>query len=392
MKIVVSGASGSLGSELVPLLGQAGHTLLLISRDEEKLRAKFPGANVASLDTWETQGGGYEIFLHLAVLNSDRAGSSEDYFQVNSTLTGSLAAGARRLGISRFIYPSTVQVLLPGHDSPYAQSKRAGEKSARANFGDTAEIVYLGLIHGTQYSGKMSFLNRIPRGAASFFFSLFSALKPTSSISLVEHYLKPPGVLGQTQPVILTDRKTENFGYRIWRAFIDGAFVTAVLLLLPALAVAWTAVVLETGRPGFFFQERIGRRRFVFRCVKLRTMQNGTESRGSHLVAQTAITGVGKILRHFKIDELPQAWNIARREMSLIGPRPCLPNQHEVIAARDLQWVFNYLPGLTGWAQANRVDMREPEKIARYDAEYMGLQSVWVDLLILRRTIFPTGG
>ena len=392
MKIVISGATGSLGSELVPLLTQAGHSLLLISRDVEKLKTQFPGTSVASLEAWEPFAEGYDAFLHLACLNNDQAGSLEDYFEVNSVLTGALAAGARRLGISRFIYPSTVQAFLPGQDSRYVQSKRAGEISAQANFGYGAEIIYLGLIHGGQYSGKLAFLNRIPRGTAPFFFSLFSALKPTTSINRIANYLGSHEPSCPHQPQFLTDRKITNFSYRAWRKLLDGVFVVAVVLLLPLLAIAWLMVVLEDGRPGLFSQERIGRGGTVFRCLKVRTMRNGTESKGTHLVAQPAITGVGRILRRFKFDELPQAWNILRGEMSLIGPRPCLPNQYEVIAARDSQSIFELQAGLTGWAQVNGVDMRDPEKITLYDAEYLGLQSVWFDLLILRRTLFPARG
>ena len=392
MKIVISGASGSVGSELVPLLTQAGHSLLLISRDAEKLKTQFTASNVASLEAWESFADGYDAFLHLAVLNNDQAGSLEDYFEVNSDLTGSFAAGARRLGIPHFIYPSTVQALLPGKHSPYVQSKRAGEKSAQANFGCGAETMYLGLVHGRQYSGKLALLNGLPRSTASFFFSLFSALKPTTSINQVADYFGPDGPSGPHQSRILTDRKIANSSYRAWRKFVDGVFVVAVVLLLPLLVLVWLMVVLEDGRPGLFSQERIGRGGSVFQCFKVRTMRNGTEPKGTHLVAQPAITGVGRILRRFKIDELPQAWNVLRGDMSLIGPRPCLPNQHEVIAARDSLFILEVQVGLTGWAQVNGVDMRDPVKIALYDAEYLGLQSVWFDLLILRRTLFPARG
>ena len=74
--------------------------------------------------------------------------------------------------------------------------------------------------------------------------------------------------------------------------------------------------------------------------------------------------------------------------MSLIGPRPCLLNQHDVVDARNVWGIFDVRPGLTGWAQANGVDMRDSEKLARYDAEYVGLQSVWFDFLILKKTLF----
>jgi lipopolysaccharide/colanic/teichoic acid biosynthesis glycosyltransferase len=391
VKVVISGASGSVGSQLVPLLVQAGHTLLLISRDVKKLTAQFPGINVTSLDTWETCAGGYDIFLHLAVLKVEGAGISEGFERVNSDLTGTLAAGARRAGIPRFIYPSPIQVLLPGRKSRYIESKRAGESDARANFGEFTEIIYLGRILRSRQARRQSHLYPLAWGLESFFSSFLSAFHPTTSIKAVAGCLDRPGAFGSDQAAILTDRQTENSCYQIWRAMIDVAFVTLTFLLLPFVMVAWLAVLVEDGRPGFFSQERVGRGEVFFRCLKLRTMRSGTVSRGTHLVSQAAITGVGRGLRQSKIDELPQAWNIIRGEMSLIGPRPCLPNQLEVVAARRLRGIFNYRPGLTGWAQVNGIDMREPEKVAKYDSQYLGLQSVSCDLWILGKTLFPSG-
>ena len=389
MKIAVSGASGSVGRNLIPLLVQAGHTLLLISRDSAKVAGQFPGLAVASSATWEKDARDYDIFLHLAVRNNDQAGSLDEFMEANANVTSTFAEGARRAGISRFIYPSTVQALMPDASSPYARSKIAGEEAARMSFSSHVEVLYLGLVYGENFSGKLSLLDGFPQPVASFVFSLVSALKPTTSAQQLVRYLSLPRPVGVDHSSILTEPKSQNVTYRVWQALLGGVFVLAVSLLSPLLFVMWVLIVIEGGRPGIFTQERRGFGNTVFNCVKLRTMRNGTGSRGSHLVDSDAVTKVGRILRRLKVDELPQAWNVVRGEMALIGPRPCLPNQEEVIAARQSRDVVNNLPGLTGWAQVNGVDMSEPETLATYDAQYLGLQSVSFDLRIIRGTLFP---
>jgi lipopolysaccharide/colanic/teichoic acid biosynthesis glycosyltransferase len=389
VKIAVSGASGSVGRNLIPLLVQAGHTLLLISRDPAKVADQFPGLAVASSVGWEEDARDYDIFLHLAVRNNNQAGSLGEFMEANANLTSTLAEGARRAGISRFVYPSTVQALMPEASSPYVLSKIAGMEAAHMSFPGAVDVVYLGLVHGHHYSGKLSFLNKLPRSFGSFLFSLFSALKPTTSVQRLVRYLSLPRPAGADHSSILSDPKSQNPTYRFWRASLGGVFVLAVSLLSPLLFVVWAIIVIEGGRPGIFTQERRGRGNTVFNCVKFRTMRNGTGSKGSHMVDSDAVTKVGRILRRLKVDELPQAWNIARGEMALIGPRPCLPNQEEVIAARQSREVVNYSPGLTGWAQVNGVDMSEPEMLATYDSQYLGLQSVSFDLKIIRGTLIP---
>ncbi len=388
MKIVISGASGLVGSEVVPILVELGHTLLLISRDVRGLKARFPELKSVSLEAWEKEAKKYDVFLHLAVMNNNQTGSFDDFHGANADLTSRFAVGARRSGIPRFIYPSTVQTLLPGNKSHYVESKMVAEQSIQEHFLDFAEIVYLGLVHGKKYSGKLSSLNWLPSPVAQFFFSLFSALKPTTGAQLLVDYVTQTENFSESRGLVLTDPKGKNHIYRLWQRTLNVSFVVAVLLLSPILLAVWLAIIATNGRPGFFLQKRIGRGGGQFLCAKFRTMKNGTETIGTHLVSEQSVTAVGKFLRRFKIDELPQAINVASGQMNLIGSRPSLPSQQDVIRERTARGVIDHTPGLTGWAQVNGVDMSNPEKIAEYDAQYVALQSVWLDTLIMKRTLF----
>ena len=98
-------------------------------------------------------------------------------------------------------------------------------------------------------------------------------------------------------------------------------------------------------------------------------MRLGTASVATHLADASAVTPFGRFLRRTKLDELPQVWNVLRGEMSLVGPRPCLPNQDELIAERQKRGVFEVRPGITGLAQVNGIDMSDPVKLATVDAQ-----------------------
>ncbi|MEQ8738039.1 MAG: sugar transferase, partial [Hoeflea sp.] len=108
---------------------------------------------------------------------------------------------------------------------------------------------------------------------------------------------------------------------------------------------------------------------------------------GTHEVGPDAITRLGSWLRKIKIDELPQVINLLRNEMSLIGPRPCLPSQVELIAERSRRGVMGVKPGITGLSQVNGVDMRDPVRLARSDADYLALQSLTLDFRIVLATL-----
>jgi lipopolysaccharide/colanic/teichoic acid biosynthesis glycosyltransferase len=120
-------------------------------------------------------------------------------------------------------------------------------------------------------------------------------------------------------------------------------------------------------------------------------MRRGTPERGSHEIAASAVTPLGRFLRRTKLDELPQIWNILRNEISLVGPRPCLPAQTRLIEERRRRGVLGLKPGISGLAQINGVDMADPERLARLDARYLALQSLMLDLRIILATFRGRG-
>lgn len=134
----------------------------------------------------------------------------------------------------------------------------------------------------------------------------------------------------------------------------------------PLLLVLIVIGVFDTGSP-IFRQERVGRHQRPFILVKLRTMKKETASVASHLASADAITPFGHFLRRTKLDELPQLWNVLKGEMSLVGPRPGLFNQHELTTARAELGVFEVRPGITGLAQVSEIDMSTPRLLAETD-------------------------
>jgi len=141
-----------------------------------------------------------------------------------------------------------------------------------------------------------------------------------------------------------------------------------LLALSPLMLVLCLAGYLDTGAP-LFRQTRVGLHRKPFTLVKFRTMRPDTADVASHLADAAAITSWGGFLRSTKLDELPQLWNVLKGEMSLVGPRPCLASQEELIAERLMRDVFNVRPGITGLAQVKGIDMSTPQLLAEIDAD-----------------------
>ncbi len=204
--------------------------------------------------------------------------------------------------------------------------------------------------------------------------SVDEALKETASVWLAkEKDLEP----------------ANRFRYMIRLLDIFFAFA-GIILSFPILILVWMIIFFDTGSP-FFCQTRVGQRQRLFTLIKFRTMQHGTPSVATHLVNDNKITPFGHFLRRTKIDELPQLWNVLKGEMSLVGPRPCLPSQKELIEKRASYGVFKTRPGITGSAQIQNIDMSTPEKLAITDAEMLANLSLRNYFYYIIQTVLGKG-
>lgn len=152
---------------------------------------------------------------------------------------------------------------------------------------------------------------------------------------------------------------------------LDFALALAGLAFLsPLLTLVYLAGWVDTRSP-IFTQERVGRNKKPFLLLKFRTMRVDTPSVATHMADPSAITPLGAFLRRSKLDELPQLVNVLKGEMSLVGPRPCLFSQADLIAERSARGVFEVRPGLTGLAQVQGIDMSTPGLLAETDAQML---------------------
>ena len=166
--------------------------------------------------------------------------------------------------------------------------------------------------------------------------------------------------------------------------------LTALIVLSPVLLIVAVLIKLDSPGPVLFAQKRFGKERTFFQIYKFRSMRTDTPKdvpTDALKGANSFITPLGNVLRKTSLDELPQLWNILRGDMSLIGPRPALWNQEDLMALRDQHGASMIRPGLSGWAQVNGRDAIELEQKAKYDGEYAQNVSFLFDLKCLWLTV-----
>lgn len=166
--------------------------------------------------------------------------------------------------------------------------------------------------------------------------------------------------------------------------------LTGLICLLPVLTILFVVGLFDTGSP-LFIQSRVGRHQKPFNLIKFRTMSVETKSVATHLACASSVTKFGGFLRRTKLDELPQLINVLFGQMSLVGPRPCLFNQVELIEEREKRRVFEVRPGITGLGQINNVDMSTPRKLAKYDSALGNKVTARHYLTCLLLTIYGKG-
>jgi len=181
--------------------------------------------------------------------------------------------------------------------------------------------------------------------------------------------------------------------YRLpaWKRGMDLALGGLLLILSsPLLALCWAAVRLTSPGPALHWSRRVGKNNHIFTMPKFRTMRVNAPQLATHLLQEPEryLTPVGALLRRTSLDELPQLASVWRGDLSLVGPRPALFNQNDLVTLRTRHGVHRLVPGITGWAQINGRDELEIPLKVRYDSEYMEAQSLSLDLKIIALTLW----
>ena len=163
-----------------------------------------------------------------------------------------------------------------------------------------------------------------------------------------------------------------------------------LLILSPVILLLLIIGLFDTGSP-LFCQERVGINQEPFYLLKFRSMHINAPSVATHLASVHSITPFGRFIRESKLDELPQLWNVFVGNMSLVGPRPNLFNQNELIEEREKRGVYAIRPGITGLAQINKVDMSTPQLLAETDAKMISQLNVYYYFKYIFLTVFGKG-
>lgn len=396
--LVVTGACGFVGSQLVPQLA-ASEDLLVVSRDPVAARRQFPAAAVCDYEQLRHQALAGATILHLAARNNDRPGTRAEFRAANVDLLLEVAAIAKQGGAERFINLCSTHALEAGAGDEYGLSKREGAEKLRAFWPKGAINLYVPAIYGAHaFHGRLSKLNRLPAFLRPAALALLRLLKPMISVDRL------CAVVSEVRAHPIDQR--DPWSGEIYRADpVPDLSLTAALKramdLLAAVGVLVTAglpmiliavyIRLDSEGPAIFAQKRVGKGGRVFTCYKFRTMSVGTVDAATHQMSGAAITRAGRFLRKTKLDELPQVFNVLRNEMSLVGPRPCLPMQKELVALRVARGVLTLKPGITGIAQIRDIDMSDPPRLAAWDDRYRAFRTLLGDGIILLKTALGGG-
>ena len=173
--------------------------------------------------------------------------------------------------------------------------------------------------------------------------------------------------------------------------FFDIIFsFVGLLLLSPFIIILFFIGFFDTGSP-IFAQERVGKNKKPFQLYKFRSMHINTQSVATHLANSSSVTQYGSFLRKSKLDELPQLFNVLFGNMSLVGPRPNLFNQEELVQERNKRGIYSVRPGITGLAQINKIDMSTPQLLAETDEKMINELNIIIYFKFIFLTVFGKG-
>lgn len=390
---IVTGASGNVGRHLIPILEGRGYRILAVGRDSAALRRIYLNnpmvhcaeyVELASICKCDT-------LIHLAIRNNNQSGSIEEFLRDNVQFSQKISSIFELIGGRRFINVSSIHSIEKSVESSYSISKGIAVTSLKEILGKKLDNIYIGYFYSDSYFGhRLSYFNNRP-SVGKLIFHFFKLIRPTtSSDNLANYVIDEPD--NRYSAVIITDDIARSSIYRgVMRALDLTAAVIILSVFLPLLLIISLIIRLDSQGPVIFAQTRVGKGQVHFTLYKFRTMKKNTVAAGTHEVSVNAVTKVGRFLRKTKLDELPQAINLLRGEMTLVGPRPCLPVQEELVNARSELGIYALKPGITGYAQIRQIDMSRAQNLADADYIYMKLQSFVIDLKIILSTVVGRG-
>lgn len=393
-KLLITGASGFVAAQIIPLLIENNIKLRLIARDADhitKIYGKW--ADCYNYDQLDNAMTGIDSILHLTTINNDSDASLNEFRAINVILLSKILAHAEKANVHNFIYISSHHA----HGSSgtnYAVTKREAEAVLRQvkNIKAVNILVMPALYGNGKYAGKLMILSKFPNAMHPFMIKLFSCLKPLISAQNLTIEILEALDRETFKRKFISNNHYSNSLYNFAKRAMDLAICLFIFIAFWWLMVIiWGLIKFTSNGPAIFAQKRIGNYGEEFTCYKFRTMYLDTKEAGTHEITSDNITKIGKILRKLKLDELPQIWNILRNQMSLVGPRPCLPSQILLRELRQKKGVFSMKAGLTGLAQIQGVDMSQPDQLTDIEAQYLAVRTNVLDMQILIKTFLGSG-
>jgi lipopolysaccharide/colanic/teichoic acid biosynthesis glycosyltransferase len=396
--IVVTGATGFVGSHVVERF-RADTDLLLVSRDPAGAERRFPGVRACRYDELRGRDLAGATVIHLAARNNDHPGTAEEFRATNVDLLLEVAAVARTAGARRFINLCSTHALQPRPGDHYGLSKQEGARRLAAFWPQGAVNLYVPALYAREFRGRLAMLDRLPAALRPLALRALRQVAPVLSVDTLTATLRvlvaePPRDAGDSwaQERYIADPVPANGLFAAVKRAIDLAAALAVAVLAGwAMLLIAAYIRLDSRGPAVFAQRRVGQGGRIFTCYKFRTMAVGTAHVATHQATAASVTRAGRFLRRTKLDELPQIVNVFLNQMSLVGPRPCLPVQEELVARREARGVLRLKPGITGLAQINDIDMSDPARLAAWDDRYRAFRTLRTDILILLRTVVGGG-
>lgn len=390
--ILVTGATGFIGLKLIESLEKLNVDIFVAGRNEIQLKHVFSQHPFVTYDDLDFFPEKIDAVVHLAVMNNNSTANQEAFQNANVDLFKKILNFCKSNNVPRLVNLSSFHIYNNKLD-PYSTTKREAYRLSKEHHFPLITNIICPLIYSSPFRGKLSLLNKLPALLKTPSFTLISAFKPVVHRDLViSEIISQLNNQNTGGDILLADEKDNNIFYLIFKKFINYGFSIGILsiFLFPMLCI-WLLIILTSKGPGIFTQTRIGLKGKHFKLYKFRTMKINTKNMGTHLTSTSDITGLGSILRRTKLDELPQFLNILRGDMELIGPRPGLPEQQNLKTIRNEKNIYDVVPGVTGYAQINQIDMSNPKILVDWDERYIKMRSIIFDLSILTQTFLGKG-